>query len=548
MSRLTENRSSAREAILEGQTALGIEFGSTRIKAALIGPTSVQIAAGAHEWSNKLVADVWTYDLTSVIQGLQSCYAQLTSDISDRYQVQLTTIGALGCSAMMHGYLAFDDAGALLVPFRTWRNTNTDAASKALTDLFEQNIPHRWSIAHLYQAVLNGEEHLPRVALITTLAGYVHWQLTGHRVLGVGDASGMFPIDVRTGQFDTALIERFDDLIAERGYPWRLSQIVPTVQSAGEAAGTLTPHGAALLDPTGMLTPGTALCPPEGDAGTGMVATNTVSAGTGNVSAGTSIFAMAVLEHPMSRVHPEVDLVTTPAGKLVAMVHCNNGTGELDAWVALFGEFATVLGLEVETGRLFEVLYTAGLSGDPDGGGLLAYNYLSGEPIAAVDEGRPLFVRSAESRFTLGNFIRTQLYATLGALRIGMDILGDEDVQLRRIFAHGGLFKTKDVAPRILAAALNTPVSIGELAGEGGPWGMALLAAYMRDRHSHQSLDAYLAQVVFSDNAFETITPNPTEVKGFDSFLARYKQGLTLERQAGYLPGLGASRVVETGD
>ena len=523
-----------REAIVAGETALGIELGSTRIKAALIGPTNLPIATGGHEWSNQLVDGVWTYDLGRVVDGLQRCYAELADEVSDRYGVQLTTVGALGCSAMMHGYLAFDDAGELLVPFRTWRNTNTDAASRALTEQFEHNIPHRWSIAHLYQAVLNGEDHLPRLARITTLAGYVHTQLTGAHVLGVGDASGMFPIDVGTGQFDEVMMDHFDTLLADRGYPWSLPQILPTVLSAGEDAGTLTSSGARLLDPTGTLSPGVPMCPPEGDAGTGMVATNSVAAGTGNVSAGTSIFAMAVLAKPMSSVHPEIDLVTTPAGDLVAMVHCNNGTSDIDAWVNLFAEFATALGLEVETGRVFEVLYGAALSGDTDGGGLLAYNFVSGEPIADVAAGRPLFVRSPDSRFTLANFMRTHLFATLAALRMGIDILRDEDVHIREMFAHGGLFKTKGVGQRLLAAALDAPVSISELGGEGGPWGMAVLAAYRRDRDSYPSLEKYLGQRVFVDQPFDTFSADPSDVKGFDAFMSRYRKGLELERVAAH--------------
>lgn len=527
--------SQLREAIVAGETALGIELGSTRIKAALIGPTNVPLATGSHSWTNQLVDRLWTYDLARVTEGVQHCYADLARDVYDRYDVPLTSVGAMGCSAMMHGYLAFDAAGELLVPFRTWRNTNTDAASRALTDLFGQNIPHRWSVAHLYQAILDEEEHLSRIAHITTLAGYVHWRLTGQQVVGVGDASGMFPIDSTTGQFEETLVARFDELIADRRYPWRLSQIVPTVLSAGQDAGTLTASGAGLLDPSGALDPGAPLCPPEGDAGTGMVATNTVDVGTGNVSAGTSIFAMVVLERPLRGVHREVDLVTTPSGDLVAMVHCNNGTGDLDAWVSVFGEFATALGVEVDSGRVFQLLYTAAMSGDPDGGGLLAYNYLSGEPIASLEEGRPLVVRSPDSRFTLANFVRTHLYATLGALRMGMDVLRAEDVSPRNLYAHGGFFTTAGVGQRVLAAALDTPVSVGESAGEGGPWGMALLAAYRREQRDgpdHEPLGEYLARKVFHDSSFETIIADASEVEGFDSFMDRYNRGLEVERRA----------------
>jgi sugar (pentulose or hexulose) kinase len=524
--------SQARAAIVEGETALGIELGSTRIKAALIGPTNIPIATGSHAWTNTLRDGLWTYDLESVIEGVQACYAGLARDVVDRYEVQLTTVGAMGCSAMMHGYLAFDDAGELLVPFRTWRNTNTDAASKALTELFAHNIPHRWSVAHLYQAILDDEEHLGRLAHLTTLAGYLHFRLTGRRVLGVGDASGMFPIDAQTSQFDQALIARFEELTVDKGYPWRLTDIVPSVLPAGQDAGVLTPEGARLLDPTGALTAGTVLCPPEGDAGTGMVATNSITVGSGNVSAGTSIFAMVVLDRPLGAVHPEIDVVMTPAGDSVGMVHCNNGTSDLDAWIQVFAEFATGLRVEVDAGDLFQLLYTAGASGDPDSGGLLAYNFVSGEPIAGLEEGRPLFVRSPDSSFTLANFIRAHLNATLGALRMGMDVLREEGVHPRSLFAHGGFFKTTAVGQRILAAALDVPVSVGALAGEGGPWGMALLAAYLRDQADHASLEDYLATRVFSGSTVETITADSSEVEGFEAFMTRYRGALAVEGRA----------------
>lgn len=530
---LNEDIAAVRAAIADGRTSLGIELGSTRIKAALIGPGNVPVATGSHEWNNQLVDRMWTYDLDLVWAGLQDCFAQLASDVSTRYGVPLTRVGALGFSAMMHGYLAFDAGGQQLVPFRTWRNTNTGPASSELTGLFSYNIPHRWSIAHLYQAVLNGEEHLPQLAYLTTLAGYVHWQLTGLKVLGVGDASGMFPIDISSGQFDAAMVATFDRHIADRGYPWKLADVVPTVLSAGDDAGALTESGARLLDPSGTLEAGVPMCPPEGDAGTGMVATNSVAPRTGNVSAGTSIFAMIVLEHDLSTVYPEIDMVTTPSGDLVGMVHCNNGTGDLDAWVRLFGEFADALGVEVDTGRLFEVLYGAALHGDADAGGLLAYNYLSGEPITSLEEGRPLFVRTPESRFTLANFMRTHLFSSLASLRVGMDILfASENVRLASMFAHGGLFKTKGVAQQILAAAIKTPVSVGEIAGEGGAWGMALLAAYRRDRADGESLSDYLATKVFQAATVDTIAPLPADVEGFDAFMTRYRRGLPVEQAA----------------
>ncbi len=529
---LSAGEQRVRDAIVGGDTALGIELGSTRIKAALIGPDRRPIATGSHAWSNQLVDGRWTYDLADVIEGLQSCYADLAHDVLSRYGVRLTTVGALGCSAMMHGYLALDDEGDLLVPFRTWRNTNTDRASRALTELFAQNIPHRWSIAHLYQAILDDEEHVPRLAHLTTLAGYVHWRLTGRRVLGVGDASGMFPIDVSTGTFDTTLAAQFDELVAGQALRRPLSDVLPTVLTAGEASGTLTDDGAVLLDPSRTLMPGVPLCPPEGDAGTGMVATNSVRVGTGNVSAGTSIFAMVVLEHPLRSVHPEIDIVTTPAGDLVGMVHCNNGTSELDAWIAVFGEFARSLGSPLEGDDLFERMYRVGLAGDSDAGGLLAYNFVAGEPIVNLDEGRPLVVRQSGSRFTLANFVRAQLYATVGTLRIGMDVLADEGIRARRLLAHGGFVKTEGVGQGVLAAALDTPVSVGAIAGEGGAWGMALLAAYSRGRSADLTLTDFLTDDVFVDETFETITPTASEVDGFNAYMDRFRRGLPIARQA----------------
>src|SRR6476659_945887 len=486
-----------RRAIAEGRTALGIELGSTRIKAVLIGADHAPLAVGAHSWENQFVDRRWTYSLDSVWAGLQGCYAALTADVQQRFGVQLTTIGGLGVSAMMHGYLAFDAAGDLLTPFRTWRNTNTGAAVEQLSTLFDYNIPHRWSIAHLYQAVLDGEDHVGRIAHLTTLAGYVHWRLTGEQVLGVGDASGMFPIDTRTGGYDATMASKFDDLAAGRGLP-PLTDLLPTIRKAGEPAGTLTDAGDRLLDPSGTLSSGVPVCPPEGDAGTGMVATNSVAPRTGNVSAGTSIFAMVVLEHELSRVHHQLDLVTTPAGDLVAMVHCNNGASEINAWVGLFVEFAAATGADIDTGTIFQTLFRAALDGAPDGGGLLAFNYLSGEPITGLDEGRPMFLRSPDRTFDLATFMRTQLYAALATLRIGMDVLQkDENVSLDTMFAHGGLFTTKGVAQRFLAAAINTPVSVAATASEGGPWGMAVLAAHLIHRAPDQTLADYLTSRVF---------------------------------------------------
>lgn len=522
-----------REAITQGNTALGIELGSTRIKAVLIGPDNAPVATGTHDWENQFVDRIWTYSTEAIWDGLRGSYAGLAEDVRQKYDVELTSIGSLGFSAMMHGYLAFDASGELLVPFRTWRNTITADASTELSELFSHSIPQRWSIAHLYQAILNGEEHVARVAHITTLAGYVHWKLTGRQVLGVGDASGVFPIDIATGGYNATMLNQFDELVAPHQFPWKLADLLPGVLSAGEPAGQLTEEGAQLLDPTGMLQPGVALCPPEGDAGTGMVATNSVAQRTGNVSAGTSIFAMVVLEHELSRVHEELDLVTTPAGDLVAMVHCNNGASELNAWVGLFAEFAAALGVDVDANTVFETLFRAALSGEPDGGGLLAYNYLSGEHVTGLHEGRPLFVRTPDSRFTLANFMRTHLFAALGTLRIGMEVLlKSEGVQLDTMFAHGGLFKTKGVAQRFLAAAIDAPVSVGDIAGEGGAWGIAVLAGFLKDRTPGQSLDDFLTNQVFGSVSLEKIDPDPGDVAGFEAFMQRFTAGLPIEQAA----------------
>ncbi len=523
----------AREAIDRGRTALGIELGSTRIKAVLTGPDQMPIAVGSHDWENQFVDRLWTYSLDTVWAGLQGCYAALAGDVRRRYDVELTTVGALGVSAMMHGYLAIDADGELLTPFRTWRNTNTGEAAERLSAEFGHNIPHRWSVAHLYQAILNGEDHVGRIGHLTTLAGYVHWQLTGERVLGIGDASGMFPIDIAAGGYDARMLAQFDQLAAEAGVELRLADLLPTIRLAGEPAGELTEPGAKLLDPTGRLGPGVPMCPPEGDAGTGMVATNSVAPRTGNVSAGTSIFAMVVLEGELSRVHRELDLVTTPAGDLVAMVHCNNGASELNAWVGLFAEFAAALGAEADSSTMFETLFRSSLNGAPDGGGLMAYNYLSGEPITELDEGRPLFLRSPDAPFNLATFMSVQLFAALATLRIGMDVLQkNEGVRLDRMFAHGGLFKTKGVAQGFLAAAIDTPVSVGEVAAEGGAWGIAVLAAFRAGRTSGQSLVDFLNTEVFADSNLETAGPDPADVAGFDAFIQRYVAALPVERAA----------------
>ncbi len=515
--------------ITAGRTSLGIELGSTRIKACLIGPDHAVLATGGHDWENQLVDGVWTYPLDAVWVGLQGAVAALLADCERRYGVRPTNLGALGVSAMMHGYLAFDAAGDVLVPFRTWRNTSTGRAAAALSELFGVNIPLRWSIAHHYQAILDAEPHVPQVAFLTTLAGYVHWQLTGEKVLGVGDASGMFPIDAATGTYDAGLAARFDELAGGA-----IVDLLPRVLTAGEPAGVLTETGAALLDPTGSLRPGAPLCPPEGDAGTGMVATQAVAPRTGNVSAGTSIFAMVVLERPLAHRHPEVDLVTTPAGDPVAMVHCNNGASEIEAWAGLFGQFAAALGRPAAPDEVFGVLFRAALDGEADGGGMLAYNYLAGEPITGLDEGRPLVVRTPGSRPTLGNFMRAQLSGMFGTLSLGMQVLADEGVALDAMVAHGGVFRTAGVAQRLLAAALGAPVSVGATAGEGGAWGMAVLAAYRRahDEPDRPDLATYLATRVFAAAETTVVSPDPADVAGYAAFLDRYRAGLAIERAA----------------
>jgi sugar (pentulose or hexulose) kinase len=519
----------AREAIEAGRTSLGIELGSTRIKACLIDDDAGVLAIGGHEWENRFENRVWTYALDDVWTGIQEAYAELVADASSRYGVRITRVGAIGVSAMMHGYLAFDSDGELLAPFRTWRNTSTGPAAAELTELFGVNIPLRWSIAHVYQAILDDEPHVPEIRSVTTLAGYVHHALTGRGVLGVGDASGMFPIDPATHDYDLELVRRFDELAGGRIPP--IVDLLPEVVVAGRAAGELTASGAALLDPTGALQSGILVCPPEGDAGTGMVATNAVAPRTGNVSAGTSIFAMVVLERPLRSLHHELDLVTTPAGDPVAMVHCNNGASELGAWAGLFTRFARAAGLPLDTDAVFEALFAEAVDGESDAGGLLAYNHLAGEPIAGLAEGRPLFVRTPDSRLTLANVMRAQLYGVFATLSLGMRVLDGEGVALDRMFAHGGLFRTPGVAQRLLAAALDAPVAVGETASEGGAWGMAVLAAYARSS-TGSSLSSYLDERVFRDAAIDTAEPDPADVAGYAAYLDRYRAGLAVEAAA----------------
>jgi sugar (pentulose or hexulose) kinase len=527
------DQNDTQNAIESGKTALGVELGSTRIKAVLIGEDHMPIASGSYEWENRYENGVWTYSLEDVWTGLQESYRNLTKEVLEKYNVPLKTIGAIGFSAMMHGYMAFDQEGNLLVPFRTWRNTITEQASEQLTELFGFNIPQRWSIAHLYQAILNKETHIKDIIHLTTLAGYVHWKLTGQKVLGVGEASGMFPIDSKTNDYDERMLEQFNERLAAENISWKLQDILPKVLLAGDTAGVLLEEGAKLLDPTGGLQAGIPFCPPEGDAGTGMVATNSVAERTGNVSAGTSVFAMIVLEKALSKLYPEIDMVTTPTGKPVAMVHSNNCTSDLNAWVDVFHEFTQVLGVDVSESKLYEMLYQKALTGDADGGGLLAFNYVSGEHLTHFEEGRPLFVRTPESHFTLSNFIRTHLFSSLGALKIGMDILFEkEQVQIDQLLGHGGFFKTKEVGQRIMAAAMNVPVSVMETAGEGGAWGIALLASYMLHKAANEPLESYLSDKVFADENGTMVAPDQADVDGFTAFMERYKKGLLIERAA----------------
>ena len=523
----------AKQTIESGNAVLGIEFGSTRIKAVLVDENHTTIATGAHDWENQLVDGIWTYSLDAIWNGLQDCYAKLAQDVQKEYGVVITKLAGLGFSGMMHGYMAFDENDELLVPFRTWRNTITGAAASELTSVFNFNIPQRWSIAHLYQAILNNEEHVEKIKFFTTLAGYIHWKLTGEKVLGVGEASGMFPIDSKTRDFNAKMLEQFNALENVKKYPWTLDEILPKVLSAGEVAGTLTAEGAALLDVSGNLQAGIKLAPPEGDAGTGMTATNSVGVRTGNVSAGTSVFAMVVLEDDLKAVHEELDLVTTPVGDTVAMVHCNNCTSDLNAWVNLFKEFSETFGMNVDMNELYGTLYNKALEGDKNCGGLMAYNFFSGEHVVGVNEGRPMFVRKPDAKFSLANFMRTHLYASLATLKIGCDILfKEEKVKVDTLYGHGGLFKTKGVGQSILAAAMDAPVAVMETAGEGGPWGMAVLASYMVRKEAGETLSSYLSEKVFHGETGVVINPDAADVKGFDEYVEVYKAALAAEKAA----------------
>ena len=522
-----------KETIQNGRAILGIELGSTRIKAVLIDADNNPIAQGSHTWENQLVDGLWTYSVDAIWTGLQDCYADLRKNVKATYGTEIESLAAIGISAMMHGYMPFGGNDELLVPFRTWRNTNTGAAAAELSELFEYNIPLRWSISHIYQAILNDEPHVKDITFFTTLAGYIHWQLTGEQVLGIGDASGMLPIDLETKDYSQQMIDKFDALVAHKGYPWKLRQILPKIQLAGECAGRLTEEGARRLDVSHHLQAGIPFCPPEGDAGTGMVATNAVKQRTGNVSAGTSSFSMIVLEKDLSRPYEMIDMVTTPDGSLVAMVHCNNCTSDINAWVSVFREYGEMIGAKVDVGEIYDKLFKKALEGDADCGGLIAYNYVSGEPVAGLADGRPLFVRSATDKFNLANFMRTNLYASVCVLKIGNDILfHDENVQVDRITAHGGLFKTPLVGQRILAAALGSPISVMQTAGEGGAWGIALLAGYMANNPDRLTLADYLEKVVFAGNTGTSITPDPVDVEGFEKYIADYKRGLAIEKCA----------------
>ena len=522
-----------KELIERGESCLGIEFGSTRIKAVVIDAKGTVLASGGHSWENRLEDGIWTYSMEDITTGLQDCYADLLKDIRETYGVTVKSFASMGFSAMMHGYLAFNDKDELLVPFRTWRNTITEDASTILTREFNYNIPQRWSISHLFHAIINKEEHVKDIAFFTTLAGYVHWKLTGEKVLGVGDASGMFPIDPATGTYDGQMVAKFDELSAKEGFSQKLLDIIPRVLSAGEDAGKLTEEGAKFLDVSGNLCAGIPICPPEGDAGTGMAATNSVAVRTGNISAGTSIFAMVVLEKNLSKVYPQIDIVTTPDGAPVGMVHCNNCTSDINAWVNVFKEFAELYGMKPDMGDLFTKLYSVALEGDADCGGLLAYNFFSGEPVAGFENGVPVFARTATDSFSLANVMRMNLYSALASLKIGLDLmLKEEKVEIDEMFGHGGYFKTKKVGQAFAAAAINAPVSVMETAGEGGAWGIALLASYMVNRGQNQSLQQFLNEVVFADMKSEKLNPDPKDVAGFEAFMERYRKGLTIEKAA----------------
>ena len=521
-----------KKVIENGSVVLGIEFGSTRIKSVLIGPDHSPIASGSHEWENDYLNGVWTYSEEAIRRGLQASYADLKKNVMDLFGIPLRKLSAIGISAMMHGYLPFNQNMELLVPFRTWRNTMTGQAAEKLTEAFSFNMPQRWSLSHLYQAVLNDEPHVKDIRFFTTLAGWVHYWLTGKKVLGIGDASGMMPIDSEKLDFNADMIDRFDSLVADKHYPWKLRDILPEVLSAGQNAGTLTAEGALLLDPDGDLVPGCPLCPPEGDAGTGMAATNSVRPRTGNVSAGTSIFSMIVLEKMLSRVYPEIDIVTTPTGMPVGMVHCNSCSSDINAWVGLFHEFADTMGFKVSTGDIYQKLFTKAMEADRTGGGIVSFNYYAGEPVTGLSEGRPMLIRQPDAKMNLANFMRVQLYASMETLKYGMEIMNREHVAIERVYGHGGLFKTEGVAQSILAAAIHAPVTVMQTAGEGGAWGIALLADYMISRSENETLEDYLQNHVFSGMQQSTLAPVPEDEAGFDEYMRRFVACLPAQHAA----------------
>ena len=521
-----------KQCIENGSAILGIEFGSTRIKSVLIAPDHTPIASGSHEWENDYVDGIWTYSESAILQGFRASYADLKKNVKDQYGITLTRLGAIGLSAMMHGYLPFNEKMELLVPFRTWRNTITGEAAKKLTEAFSFNMPQRWSLSHLYQAILNDEPHVKDIRFFTTLAGWAHYWLTGEKVLGIGDASGIMPIDSRSMDYDAGMIETFDRLTADRHYPWKLRDILPRALSAGENAGVLTAAGAALLDPEGDLQPGCPLCPPEGAAGTGMTATNSVRPRTGNVSAGTSIFSMIVLEKPLSKVYPEIDVVTTPTGMPVGMVHCNSCSSDINAWVGLFREFAETMGFSLDVGEIYTRLFLKALEGEKDGGGLVSFNYYAGEPVTGLAEGRPMLIRQPDAKMNLASFMRTQIYASMETLKYGMEIMNREHVAIDKVFGHGGLFKTEGVAQGILAAAIHAPVTVMKTAGEGGAWGIALLAAYLVQREKGESLEDYLENRVFAGMEQKTLAPDPADEAGFDAYMERFTACIPAQKAA----------------
>ena len=518
--------------IESGKAILGIEFGSTRIKSVLIGPDFVPLASGSHEWENDFVDGVWTYSEDAIRTGFQASYADLKKNVEAACGVKLTRLGAIGVSAMMHGYLPFNERMELLVPFRTWRNTMTAEAAEKLTAAFQFNMPQRWSLSHLYQAILKDEPHVKDIRFLTTLAGWAHYWLTGEKVLGVGDASGIMPVDTAAMDYDAARVKIFDELVSGKGYPWTLKDILPRVLNAGENAGCLTPEGAKLLDPDGDLQPGCPVCPPEGDAGTGMAATNSVRPRTGNVSAGTSIFSMIVLEKPLSRVYPEIDVVTTPTGMPVGMVHCNSCSSDINAWVGLFREFAETMGFTVDTGEIYTRLFKKAMEGDPAGGGIVSFNYLAGEPVTGLAEGRPMLLRQPDAKMSLANFMRVQIYASMETLKYGMEIMNREKVAIDKVYGHGGLFKTEGVAQNLLAAAIHAPVTVMETAGEGGAWGIALLASYLVQKQENESLEDYLDQRVFGGMKQKTVSPDPVDEKGFDDYMAGFTACIPAQQAA----------------